>query len=165
MRKVLSHRVARFVLVGFANASISFGLLNLMYYQFNQSKIVSSIISTSCALLFSFVMNRGFVFGDKTRPPLQQLPAFIAVTISGSLIVINIVYVLFLGLIDGHEQLIINPLKSVTGIELSKSFVDINLSTVAGALVAMFWNYNGYKWFVFKGSKRDAIEEAIEHTP
>jgi hypothetical protein len=67
--------------------------------------------------------------------------------------------------IDGKEYLIIDAVKSSSGVILSKSFVDINMSTVVGAIVAMFWNYNGYRWFVFKGNKDYALEEALEHTP
>jgi putative flippase GtrA len=154
----------RFALIGICNATISFGILNLAFYRFNQTKIVSSIIATSCALIFSFIMNRGFVFGDKTRRVHQQLPIFVIVTISGSLLVLNLVYILALNLLNGHEHLIIDSVKTLTSLSLTKNFVDINLSTVIGAVAALFWNYNGYKWFVFKGSK-DAIEEAVEHTP
>jgi putative flippase GtrA len=109
-------------------------------------------------------MNRGFVFDDKTKKVSQQLPMFVIVTVSGSLLVLNLVYILSLRVLNGHESLIIDPIKNLTPLILTKNFVDINLSTIIGAVAALFWNYNGYKWFVFKGSK-DAIEEAIEHTP
>ena len=164
VQKLISKRALRFVVIGVCNAIISFGTLNVIFYKLNQNKIVSSIIATSLALVFSFIMNRGFVFGDKTKKAHQQLPAFVIVTISGSLLVLNLVYILSLKLLNGHEYLIIDLIKSLTSVKLTKSFVDINLSTVIGAVVALFWNYNGYKRFVFKGSK-DAIEEAIEHTP
>lgn len=163
-KKLTSKRTLRFVIIGICNATISFGILNLAFYKFDQTKIVSSIIATTCALIFSFIMNRGFVFDDKTRKVRQQLPIFIVVTVSGSLLVLNLVYILSLHLLNGHETLIIDPIKNLTSVGLTKNFVDINLSTVIGAVAALFWNYNGYKWFVFKGSK-DAIEEAVEHTP
>ena len=164
--RLLSTRILRFAAVGICNAAISFGLLNLAYYKGGFSKIVSSIISTTCALLFSFVMNRGFVFGDKSRTARQQLPAFVAVTITGSLLVLNLVYALSVHLLEGNEHILIDPIKNLTGIVFSKSFIDINVSTVIGAAVALFWNYNGYRWFVFKGETHPyAVEEAIEHTP
>lgn len=165
IRLLTSHRVLRFAIIGICNAIISFGLLNLCFYAFDLSKIASSIIATGSALIFSFVMNRGFVFGDTTRRAYQQFPTFVIVTISGSFIVLNLIYILSLNVLNGHEKFIIETIKSITNIELSSSFVDINLSTVIGAAVAMFWNYNGYKWFVFKGKSKDAIEEAVEFTP
>jgi len=164
LNKLASKRVLRFAVIGVCNAAISFGVLNLAFYKLGQTKIISSIIATTCALIFSFILNRGFVFGDKTKRAHQQLPAFVIVTVSGSLLVLNLVYIVTLHLLSGHEGLIIDPVKTLTAVSLTKNFVDINFSTVMGAVVALFWNYNGYRWFVFKGSK-DAIEEAVEHTP
>ena len=151
--------MSRFLVIGVANATISFGILNLAFYELHQTKIISSIISTSCALIFSFIMNRGFVFADKTKRAHQQLPAFVLVTVSGSLLVLNLIYILSLKVLNGHEQLIISAVNYMTTLSFSKSFVDINLSTVIGAVVAMVWNYNGYKWFVFKGSGKDVTEK------
>ncbi len=159
LKKLRSNRITRFIIVGTCNAAISFGLLNLAYYSFHRSKIMASIISTTCALIFSFIMNRNFVFADKSKKAHQQAPAFILVTISGSFIILNLVYILSLKILNGHEGLFIEPVKVLTSVVLSKSFIEINVSTVAGAVVALFWNYNGYKWFVFKGSKKDASEE------
>lgn len=159
LNKLRANRIARFVVVGTCNAAISFGLLNLAFYEFGQTKIMASIISTTCALIFSFILNRNFVFADKTKKAHQQAPAFVLVTVSGSLIVLNLVYILSLQLLNGNEHFIIDPVKALTGIVLSKSFIEINVSTVIGAIVALFWNYNGYRWFVFKGSKQHGDEE------
>jgi putative flippase GtrA len=157
---MLSHnRVLRFGVVGFANAAISFGILNLCFYIFHQSKIVSSVIATSCALLFSFALNRSFVFADKSRRIHHQFIPFAIVTISGSLIVINLVYIGMLHVLDGHETEFLKLLKDVTGVQFSKSFIDINLSTVIGAIAAMIWNYNGYRLFVFKGSQASSGQQ------
>lgn len=153
------NRILRFTVVGITNAAISFAILNLAFYTLHQNKIISSIISTGCALVFSFVMNRGFVFVDKTKRPHQQIPAFVIVTVSGSLLMLNLVYIASLRLLNGHEAMIAHIIKDASTLTLSKSFIDINLSTVVGAVVAMVWNYNGYKWFVFKGSGKDVLEE------
>lgn len=114
---------------------------------------MSSIIATTCALLFSFALNRSFVFADKSKRVHQQFVPFAIVTISGSLVVINIVYIIMLHVLDGHEGWIVSLLATVTRLKFSKSFVDINLSTLIGAMVAMIWNYNGYRLFVFTGQK------------
>lgn len=164
-RDIVSKRMLRFAIIGMCNAAITFSILNVSFYKFHQAKITSSIIATSCALVFSFVMNRGFVFGDKTKKAHRQLPAFVIVTISGSLLVLNIVYAIFLRILNGHEYFIIDIVKAVADVSLSSNFVDINLSTVFGAIAAMFWNYNGYKRFVFNGRDGHAVEEAFEHTP
>lgn len=160
LRKILAERKLRFVVIGVCNATISFGILNIAFGILHQGKIESSIIATSCALAFSFVMNRGFVFGDKTKRAHQQLPAFVIVTVTGSLLVLNLVYIASLWVLGGHEGLIIGPIKALTTIRLSQNFVDINASTVIGAIAALLWNYNGYRWFVFKGQgEKNSVEE------
>lgn len=154
MTGIFKSRINRFAVVGVANAAISFGLLNFSFYFLHQSKIVSSIIGTGTALVFSFVLNRNFVFSDKSQKAHKQALPFMLVTITGSFIVLNLVYIFTLKvLLAGHESLIITPIKTITGITFSSNFVDINVSTVVGAIAAMIWNYNGYRLFVFKGAK------------
>ena len=162
-RQLLTGRIARFAVVGVCNALLSFGLLNLMFYTFHQGKIVSSIVATTCALIFSFYMNRGFVFSDKNSKVRKQLPAFVIVTVTGSLLLLNLVYILSIKLLAGHEQVFISPIRALTGISFRRSFIDINVSTVIGAAAALFWNYNGYRLFVFKG-KHPSDDEDIQLT-
>jgi putative flippase GtrA len=160
------HRVPRFALVGIANAAVSFGLLNLCFYAFGLDKIAASIVATTCAVAFSFMLNRNFVFADKTRRVHRQLAPFVAVTVSGSLGVLNLVYAICVTILSHHDLWLVQLIHSATDLRLAHSFVDINLSTAIGAVVAMAWNYNGYRLFVFKGVARapltsnDEIEAA-----
>lgn len=147
------HRIARFVVVGIANATLHFSILNASFYLLNQSKIVSSIIATIFAVMFSFVMNRNFVFADKSTRAVKQLVLFVVITLLGMLLIHNAAYAISLRLLNNNEQFIIDIVKTLTGIKLSQDFVDINVSTVIGAIFAMVWNYNGYRIFVFKDSK------------
>ncbi len=150
LKELLSgRRLVRFIEVGFANAFISFGVLNLAFYRFGISKIGASIIATTCALIFSFFLNRQYVFADRSTAASRQVLPFILVTVSGSLLVLNGVYIASLHLLAGHEQLFITFFDYL-GLHVKPSFVDINLSTLFGAVIALFWNYNGYRWFVFK---------------
>lgn len=157
-------RIARFAVTGVANAAISFGLLNWLYYGLGQSKIASSIVATAIALLFSFAMNRIFVFGDTTKAIHRQFVPFVVVTVLGSFVILNVVYVGSLRLLEGNEHYFISPVYAATGIRLSESFIDINLSTVIGAIAAMFWNYNGYRLFVFKGRRPEDRHDEVEQT-
>jgi putative flippase GtrA len=156
-RQFETKRIARFVVVGVCNAAISFGLLNLCFSYLHQGKITSSIISTTCAVLFSFAMNRNFVFSDKSRRAHHQFLPFVLVTLSGSLVVLNLVYIGCVAYLERHGAWLTSLIHSITHLRISQDIVDINLSTVAGALVAMVWNYNGYRLFVF--SKKEATHE------
>ena len=159
LNKVLKWQKLRFVIIGICNAIISFSVLNIVFYKIHLSKIVASLIATTCALVFSFFLNRLFVFKDKSRKARKQIPAFIVVTISGSIVVLNLVYILSLRILKGNEHYLINSVDSILGIRLSNNFIDINLSTLIGAIVALFWNYNGYRLFVFKKVDNDATKE------
>ena len=160
--RVLRHRIPRFALVGIANAIVSFGLLNLCFYVFGLDKIAASIVATMCAVLFSFALNRNFVFLDKTRRAHKQLVPFVLVTVSGSLGVLNAVYAVCVTILNHHDVWLVQLIHSVTDLTLARSFVDINLSTAIGAVVAMVWNYNGYKRFVFKGAAQVPVMDQHE---
>lgn len=157
---ITARRTHRFAIVGVGNAAISFGVLNLAFYMLHVGKIPASIIATTCALIFSFVMNRNFVFGDHSQKAHKQAVPFVIVTITGTLLVLNTVYIITLNLLQGHEQPLIDLVHSLTGVTLHANFIDINVSTVVGAVFAMVWNYNGYRLFVFKGVKEQSnVEE------
>jgi len=157
-------RITRFLTVGVANAAISFGILNFSFYYLNQNKVVSSLIGTSCALVFSFFMNRNYVFSAKTERARKQILPFVLITISGSLILLNIVYVIFVAYLNDHGAWLTQTLNNLTGLKFEQNFIDINLSTVIGAAFAMVWNYNGYKIFVFKSKEREQKTQETNET-
>jgi putative flippase GtrA len=154
---VFSHRIPRFAVVGIANAAVSLGLLNLLFFGLNFSKIAASLVSTACAVLCSFWLNRNFVFADKSKRAHQQILPFVLITLSGTLGVLNLVYISSVALLEHHSLWIVQTVHMVTGLHLAQSLIEINLSTVIGAIVAMIWNYNGYKLFVFKDAGHTAI--------
>jgi putative flippase GtrA len=152
VKKIVKFRLGRFVIVGVCNTIINFAILNFAFYSLHQGKLVSSFIATGCAVIFSFILNRNFVFLDKERPTVKLI-IFIAVTVSGILIVQNSVYALGIYLLHNHEVGVINFIHSIFKISLSKNFVDVNLSNVVASLFVMVWNYNGYRLFVFRNAK------------
>jgi len=162
VKKIVAVRLGRFVIIGICNTIINFAILNFAFYGLHQGKLVSSFIATSCAVIFSFILNRNFVFLDKKRP-VMKLTIFIIVTVSGILIVQNSIYALGIFLLHNHEFGVINFIHDLTRISLSRNFVDVNLSNAVASLLVMIWNYNGYRWFVFKtqriGNDVDEVEE------
>lgn len=152
LKAIVAFRVLRFVVVGVGNTALNFAILNFAFYGLHESKLVSSFIATTCAVIFSFIMNRSFVFLDKDRPA-KKLVLFIAVTVSGVLLVQNTIYAFGLHLLSHHEAGVITLVHDLIDIKLSRNFVDVNLSTVVAALFVMIWNYNGYRIFVFNGER------------
>jgi putative flippase GtrA len=159
VKHVIAFRVARFALAGILNTAVNFVILNLAFYGLHQGKLASSFIATSCAVAFSFVLNRNFVFVDKERPA-KKLALFLIVTISGVLVIQNSVYALGIELLHHHELAISDIAYGLTHVRLSRDFIAINLSNVIASLAVMIWNYNGYRIFVFHGERHgdDVIE-------
>ena len=158
IKQLTNAQTVRFVIVGVFNTLLNFTILDFSFYILKTGKIASSIIATICAVSISFFLNRGFVFRHKGGG-LRQPIMFAAVTVTGVLIIQNTIYIIFLHIIHHHSYGLIKFIHDITGISLTKDFVDINLSNVAGSIIAMVWNYNGYRLFVFKPKK---IHEIIE---
>lgn len=162
VKTIFAARLTRFVVVGLGNTALNFLVLNFAFYALHQSKLRASLIATSCAVALSFVLNRNFVFMDKTRP-LRQLVLFVLVTVGGVLVVQNSVYALGIAALRGHEAWLLGSLRGI-GLHVSRDFVDINLSNCLASLVVMVWNYNGYRWLVFKGETHGAEPNSAEVT-
>ena len=149
---LLAFRVVRFALVGLVNTAVNFAILNLSFYELRQSKLVSSFIATSCALIFSFILSRSFVFADKDQPAKKML-LFIVVTVSGILLTQNSIYALGLHFLHNHEVGVIIFVHRLLNLNLSRNFIDVNLSNIIASLFVMVWNYNGYRLLVFKSAR------------
>lgn len=160
-RRISADRRFRFILTGLINTLVNFAVLNFAFYGLHRDRFVSIIIATSCAIGVSFILNRSFVFADKSRPA-RKLVRFAVVSTLGVFIIQNLVYALGILLMDGHEGPIISAVQGPTGYELGKDFVDINFSNILASLAVMIWNYNGYRLFVFNDRGEDAAETAVE---
>jgi putative flippase GtrA len=158
--KLLGHRFFRFFIVGTSNAILHFSVLNATFYLLGAGRLIASIIATICALIYSFVLNRKFVFHSHDSNSARQVLLFVIVTLTGMLLIHNMVYMLTIIILTNREQVIIGAIRSITGVAVRSDFVDINISTIVGAIFALFWNYNGYRLFVFNAkNKKDDDEE------
>lgn len=155
-RKLFRPRMNRFAIVGVANTALNFAVLNFVFYSLQGGKFISSFIATSCAVIFSFILNRNLVFMDKVRPA-KKLVLFIIVTVSGVLLIQNSVYALGIKLLQHHELRVSNFIYAFTDTRFSSDFIDVNLSNLIASLFVMAWNYNGYRLLVFKGERHDNV--------
>jgi putative flippase GtrA len=147
--------VARFALVGASNTLLNFLILNAMFYGFGQNKIVANIIATSCALVYSFFLNRRFVFAH-TGHWRTAFIKFVGVTAIGTLLLNNAVYIYMLHVIDGAPSYFLAAVLAHIGLPFGADFVHINLSAVVATLFSMVWNYLGYRMVVFRKEPADA---------
>ncbi len=130
------HRqIILFGIIGALNTSVDIVLYLILTGQ-GLSVVIANIISTTTALLLSFVLNKKFAFQSQTSAK-QTLVPFLVVTLTGlwilQPIVIHIVHA-----IVGNQLFSGNP----TVAELVPKLVATIFSVV--------WNYVLYKKFVFK---------------
>ncbi len=155
---MLPKRAWCFLLVGGSNAVLHFSILNVCFSLLHLNPLASSIVATCFAMTYSFLLNKNFVF-KSSAGIRQEVAAFVLVTVTGVLVVHNLIYVLFIYILH-HNISVVNIVEETINYRISKDSVVINIATVAGAIIAMLWNYNGYKRFVFKNKQ---AEDEFEH--
>ena len=143
-----SHRIVRFALVGLSNTLVNFVILNAAFYLLGVHKIAANIIATSCALVYSFILNRTFVFAHTGRW-FKLFIRFAAVTAVGTLLLNNAVYIIMLQFTNGAVSTSLSRLLHGFGLPLSPDFVHINVSAAIATCFSMVWNYVGYRFVVF----------------
>lgn len=136
----LKHPLARFLVVGVANTVIDMGVLVLLTRQ-GMGLFGANLISTTCGLVFSFLVNRKFTFhADGTKPVWLQATQFTAVTLFG-------LWVLQPPIITGVQDL-------VAPMDLQDD-VALLVGKAAATAVTIVWNYVLYSRFVFRKSRTD----------
>lgn len=128
-----SHKV-RFGLVGVVNTLVDFAILFLLAKLFGVPTVVANVISTSCAVVVSYTLNKKAVFGNTDRTNHRQVIQFVIVTLSGLWILQSAV---ILGITTslasaGHSDLVL--------------FVAKLIATA----VSLVWNYMWYSRVVFR---------------
>lgn len=71
----------KFNIVGVVNTGIDFGVLWLLTSVFHMDPTVSKVISYSCGVLNSYILNRLWTFRAKNRWSLPELLKFVAVNL------------------------------------------------------------------------------------
>ncbi len=130
----------KFVIVGFINTAIDFAILNLLMYLANIYKgpeiIIFNAISFTAAVINSYLMNKYWTFGDKSREgAAKQFVEFLVVSTGGIILNTAIIYGL---------TTLIQPMFGLS-VKLWANF-----AKAAATAVVLGWNFIGYKFFVFK---------------
>jgi putative flippase GtrA len=159
LQTLVGNRTIRFVIVGILNTLVNFVILDFSFYELKLNKVVSNIVATCVAIVLSFVLNRNFVFVHRGKW-FKQFVLFASVTIVGTLVINNAIYILSLAALGHYADSIARTLSDL-GPKIGSSFVLINGSAAIATLFSMVWNYNGYKRIVFRTvTKEEAHEES-----
>lgn len=114
----------KFNLVGIVNTLVDFSVFTVLTF-FGMYYMAAQVISYSCGVVNSFVMNKYWTFGDKSTPHGYEIFKFIAVNGVSLAVSLSILY----------------PLKPVLGLISAK---------VIATLFSMMINFVGSKLWVFK---------------
>ncbi|MGJ7045384.1 GtrA family protein [Thermoanaerobacterium thermosulfurigenes] len=114
----------KFNLVGIVNTLVDFSVFTVLTF-FGMYYMAAQVISYSCGVVNSFVINKYWTFGDKSTPHGYEIFKFIAVNGVSLAVSLSILY----------------PLKPVLGVLSAK---------IIATLFSMMINFIGSKLWVFK---------------
>lgn len=138
-------RVFKFLVVGSLAASLQLFLLEIWRLVFSYQ--IANALAIECAIIFNFIMNNFWTFGDR-RLKLKQVPLkFLQFNITsiGSILIQLLVAFLgetFIGLVHVMVLPIINY-----SLDTGPIFSAI------GIIIGMFWNFFAYNFFIWKKKK------------
>lgn len=139
----------RFGVVGIANTAIDFSVFAVLINVFSLAVIPANIISTTCAMVASFIFNKKAVFPGNTKNVTRQVLAFFAVTITG-------IWLVQTGILYGFYGL----LQQVS--DVPDSILQV-ISKAVGVAAGMVWNYFWYSHVVFRDKPSIKLKSITEH--
>lgn len=131
------YQFIKFAEVGGLNFLVDNGTLNLFMWLLNTTSGLSYSIAKSVSVLIamtnSYLWNKFWVFESQKKDATKEAGQFYIVSFIGYLI--NV----------GVASLLVNYLSLPWDIKIIG-----NMSSIFGSICALFWNFIGYKYWVFK---------------
>lgn len=128
----------RFAAVGMINTIVDFTVLLALGVGLRVPTIPANIVSTSCALVVSYLLNKKAVFKNDGKSGDRQFASFIIVTLVGLWIMQPIIIIMVTGLP------FINGLDQAWSLAIGK---------VIATIATLVWNYIWYSRVIFKGTQ------------
>lgn len=134
---------AKFFIVGIMNTGVDLTILNILMFTTGQSQGVAysffKALSFFAAVIFSYFINKHWTFQDKSHTDNdKKFYQFIGVSLVGAAInvtvatlVVSFVQPMFANIAIGGQ---------IWG----------NIGAICGTAIGLFWNFVGYKFWVFK---------------
>ena len=138
VQSLLRSEKVRFGLVGGVNTVTDFTILFVLVKVFGVAVFAANIVSTSAAILVSYLLNKKAVFGSNEKTSKRQILLFITVTLTGLWVIQSIVITAVSQL--GHT------LFALDSHDIEVLFV----AKVCATVVTLVWNYVWYSRVVFK---------------
>lgn len=135
-----NYQVIKFILVGILNTFVDLGILNILILA---SGAVSGLlysafkgVSFIAAVINSYFLNKFWTFKKKeTRKNQREFTRFFVIAVFG------------FGINIGVASWLVNAVGPQFGLSPK---IWANVGAVSATFVSMFWNFLGYKFFVFQ---------------
>lgn len=132
----------RFALVGVANTIVDFVVLISLVTLFQVPTFAANIVSTTAALIASFMLNKKAVFRGEEGKSVRQILLFLVVTLAGIWLVQTLVMTQLYAALQG-----------MVGAEGWQALALLIAAKVVGIVAGSIWNYVWYSRVVFKKRK------------
>ena len=126
---------ARFGAVGIINTAVDILVYNILAGSLGIPLIAANFVSTTTAMLTSFVLNKKAVFRGSEKGGLKQILLFFAVTLTG------------IWVVQGGTLVIVSWLLQPLGLP---ELIMLNLPKFAGICVGLVWSYLWYSRVIFR---------------
>jgi|APCry1669189034_1035192.scaffolds.fasta_scaffold36187_2 putative flippase GtrA len=144
-RLLLNNRVTRFIFVGSLNTILDYLIFNLLIFLFSLKPVEANFISTSCALGFSYFLNKRLVFKHQGIIDKRSAILFIAFTLFG-------IWVIQGGLI----YLIVNWVQHTQpNLYAAHKLIVPDIAKIFATGASLIWNFTSYNLFVFRDPRSE----------
>ncbi len=145
--KKLIKQFAKFFVIGVMNTLIDLVILNAETLITGQKEgyqyAIQKGFSFMVAVTFSYFMNKYWAFQDKNKEKEgKKFSQFMFVSVIGMAINITVAT-----LVVTYLQ---TPINSVLNLEFLTPQMWVNIGALSGSIAGLFWNFVGYKFWVFK---------------
>jgi len=146
----LGFQVSKFVIVGVVNTVVDLVFFNIFRRSKKISATLASYISSSIAMVNSYILNRYWTFGNSSNGSGFELIKFFFSTIIGIYIIHNGIVWLLTNKIMWPSKLVLRLVRLIKPLNIfSNSFVTDNFAKFCAILFSLVWNFILYKFWVF----------------
>ena len=149
MRRLWALQQVRFLTIGAVNTALDFLMLNLLTLGLGLGVFVANTISVTIGICLSYGLNHTVVFRYPERMTVRRFLAFFAVTGFSSLVLQNVIILLFellFGTTFGHSLLFLAT-------DDEDRFLALNVAKAVAVLVGLVWNFALYQMVVFPAAQ------------
>lgn len=149
-KAALRKQARRFIFVGSVATTTDIVLLNVVVMLTGLPPLVANLFSMTVATIFSYIMNRRYVFSDGEKSKRKTIVPYALVTLFGVYGIQTLIFGVLTYYGEPASVAAANLISQLTGVSLSASFLLLNGAKLFAVGVAAIWNFTLYRRTVFK---------------